>query len=286
MPLFQSLGETLHIFSSGKPKPKKSPKVASKASHSSDTNNVHSSLAARLQTQRMSPSARTKEWLANNSPEKKVVKFKNSGTPSVLGVKGGGISKHSKTPQSTRVSKKYYSAVNYEGSSTSPTGTNPEVKRKPSIWGLLGFRSKTEHKGTPQNGLQTHPGEYDIEGSTVVDEIIEDDVGTLDLDGPSNLEGNTLILQDHTGDLKVHNEDGEVKEDDEEDFSDFSDEEYFLFHKLNNRGLEPIIHIGWAMDFPTLPEILFTHDREETYVRHLYAPEYHGKFSSFLSYPY
>ena len=267
MPLFKALRESLNIFTPKKSTTKKPQIVASKASYNPTTTTANSSLAARLQNQRMSPDARTEEWLRNNSPEKKVVRFENSGTPSVLGVKGGGISKKTNTPNSTRTSKRNHTAA---GSSLR---NMPEKKRNSSIWNLLGFGSKTEDEGTPQSGLLTPADDRDIEGATVDEETLVDDEGTLD--GPSILEGSTLLVQDESGDLKVQNDD-KSSEDEEEDFSDFSTEEYFLFHKLNARGFEPIIHLGWAMDFRTLPEVLFSDDRKETYIKHIFSPEYHG----------
>ena len=269
MPLFKALRESLNIFTPKKTATKKPQAVTSKASYTPTKTTASSSLAARLQTQRMSPDARTEEWLQNNSPEKKVVRFKQSGTPSVLGVKGGGINKKTSTPNSTRMSKN-----NTTAAGSSSLRNMPEKKRNSSIWNLLGFGSKTEDKGTPQSGLLTPADDRDIEGSTIVEEEILVDEETLE--GPSNLEGSTLLVQDEGGDLKVQNDNESIEED---EFSDFSTEEFFLFHKLNARGREPIIHLGWAMDFRTLPEILFTNDRKETYIKHIFAPEYHGKSS-------
>lgn len=263
MPLFKALRESFNIFTPKKPATKNPQIVASKASYTPTTTTAGSSLAARLQTQRMSPDTRTEEWLRNNSPEKKVVRFNHSGAPSVLGVKGGGISKYN-TPKN-----------NHTAAGSFPRNIASEKKRNSTIWNLLGFGSKTEDGSPPQSGLLTPADDRDIEGSTVVEEILDDDERTLD---PSNLEGSTLLVQDESGDLKVQHDDESV-EDEEEDFSDFSIEEYFLFHKLNARGSEPIIHLGWAMDFRTLPEILFTDDRKETYIKHIFAPEYHGKSS-------
>ena len=267
MPLLKALCESLSIFTPKKSATKKPQIVASKASYNPTTTTADSSLAARLQNQRMSPDARTEEWLRNNSPEKKAVRFENSGTPSVLGVKSSGIKKIN-TPNSTRTSNKNTAAGSLLHNIAS------EKKRNQSIWGIFGFGSKTEDKGTPQSGLLA-PDDRDIEGSTVVEEEILEDGDTME--GPSNLEGSTLLVQDESGDLKVQKDDESIKEEEEEDFSDFSTEEFFLFHKLNARGHEPIIHLGWAMDFRTLPEVLFTDDRKETYIKHIFAPEYHGK---------
>ena len=264
MPLFQSIGQTLGLI------PASAPKIT-KASSIPTNSYTNPSLTTRLEAQRMSPNSRTQDWLTNNSPEKKIKIFKDSHTPSVLGVKNGGIIKHAHTPRSGNKSKKKYSVVKFEHTSSSSSPTKSEVKRKSGLWSLLtGFRFKGDEKAAVKS--KGHAIKCDnesvMEGSTLVEEVI-DTIETDDyLDGPSDIEGPTLLAQTEGGDLKIQ---------DENDFDDFTDEEYFLFHKLNARGKEPIIPAGWTKDFATLDWDLFSNNPRKIYIKPTKAPEYHGK---------
>ena len=229
----------------------------------------------------MSPNSRTQEWLANNSPEKKIKIFKKSHTPSVLGVKNGGITKHAHTPKSGNKSKNKYSAVRFEHTSSPSSSAKSEVKRKSGFWSLLtGFRFKGDDNAAVKSEVPTIKSDESVmEGSTLVEDII--DTIETDLDGPSNIEGPTMLAQTKGGDLKIQDENGNIKAAEEADFDDFTDEEYFLFHKLNARGLEPLIPAGWTKDFETLDWDMFSNDPRKTYIKHTKAPEYHGKSFSF-----
>ena len=275
MPLFQSISKVLGLIPADPPKVKKASSIPSRGDSST-------SLAARLEAQRMSPNTRTQQWLANFSPEKKVVKFKNSSTPSVLGVKDGGITKHVHTPRSSIKSRKTHSITKSGSGFSSRKESLAKGRRKTGLWDIfMGVRFKSDDKATVKRKTPTIKSDNEsiMEGSTLVEDVIdtiEGDECSYN-DGPSNFEGQTLLTQDQKGNLKVQDEDGHMKDADEEDFSDFTDEEYFLFHKLNARGREPVIHIGWKKDFRTFPGILFTDDRSQAYINAVRAPEYHGK---------
>ena len=275
MPLFQSISKVLGLIPADPPKVKK-------ASSNPFRGDSSTSLAARLEAQRMSPNTRTQQWLANSSPEKKVVKFKNSSTPSVLGVKDGRITKHAHTPRSSIKSRNTHSVMESGSNFSSRKENLAEGRRKSGLWDfLMGVRFKSEDKATVKRGTNTIKSDNEsiMEGSTLVEDVIDTIEGDecSYTDGPSNFEGQTLLTQDQKGNLKVQDEDGHIEDADEEDFSDFTDEEYFLFHKLNARGKEPIIHVSWKKDFRALRGILFTDDRSKAYINAVRAPEYHGK---------
>ena len=214
------------------------------------------SLAERLDRQRMSPNTRTKAWLNSHSPQKSD-QASRSQTPSVLGVTGGKVSKQVTTPKSNI--KSAIKSATKSATKSVKFGSEPDTKKKRfSLWDtLLGIRYKTNDEVAPPP-----KSEERYEGIT----LIEDEVTVVSTDG-CDFEGDTIV-QDQEGDL--HKED-------EHDFSDFTKEEYFLFHKLNARGYEPILNITWHWHFPTLPADLFTNDETKAYISHTKGPEYHGE---------
>ena len=272
MPLFQTIGQTLGLIPAT-PTIKKTSSIPTQG-------RPNLSLATRLEAQRMSPSSRTQDWLANNSPEKKIKIFKDSHTPSVLGVKNGGITKHAHTPKHGNKSRNKYLAVKFDHTSSSPSATKPEVKRKSGLWSLLtGFCSKDDGKAVVKSEVTAFKSDNEsvMEGSTLIEEVIDTIETDEYLDGPSNIEGPTLLAQTKGGDLKIQDENGNIKAHEEADFDDFTDEEYFLFHKLNARGMEPLIPLSWSKDFMTLDWDMFSNNPRKTYIKPTKTPDYHGK---------
>lgn len=58
---------------------------------------------------------------------------------------------------------------------------------------------------------------------------------------------------------------------------DWHPEALFLYERLALRSFEPLLPVDWQIDFPTLPEILFTHDDENTFVNPNCLPGSRGK---------
>lgn len=58
---------------------------------------------------------------------------------------------------------------------------------------------------------------------------------------------------------------------------DWHPDEIFLFERLSLRSFEELIPAEWQVDFPTLPEILFTNDLENAFVKNNYRPNGSGK---------
>ncbi|KAH7411069.1 hypothetical protein BKA64DRAFT_372880 [Cadophora sp. MPI-SDFR-AT-0126] len=50
----------------------------------------------------------------------------------------------------------------------------------------------------------------------------------------------------------------------------------FLYERLALRSFEPLVPVDWRVDFPTLPEVLFTDEEEHTFVNSNYLPSYRG----------
>ena len=54
---------------------------------------------------------------------------------------------------------------------------------------------------------------------------------------------------------------------DDEDFKGWSTQELDFFNGLNDRGVVPMLWNYWKVDFPTLPEVLFTSEREDAIIK-------------------
>lgn len=249
MPYFQNIFGRLGLSSNSKPE-----------GSDSGASSSAPSLAERLDRQRMSPQTRTKAWLDANSPQKNDRQSRShSGTPSVLGVTGSKVTKHVSTPKKTSHMKSACKSATKPVAKSVKFSSEPEVKKKRfSLWNtLVGFRYKAEDKIASPIKSEDH-----YEGST----LVEEDVTVVPNDA---FEGDTVV-QDTKGDLHKA---------DEHDFSDFTEEEYFLFQKLNNRGFEPILNANWHWHFRTFPVNLFTTDATQAYISHTHGPEHHGKTS-------
>lgn len=58
----------------------------------------------------------------------------------------------------------------------------------------------------------------------------------------------------------------------------------FLYERLALRSFEPLVPIDWQIDFPTLPEILFTENDEETFVNSNCLASYRGELYRVLTF--
>jgi hypothetical protein len=57
----------------------------------------------------------------------------------------------------------------------------------------------------------------------------------------------------------------------------WTDDEVSLFNVLNNRGFEPLLLDTWRIDFPTLPEEVFTADDDQTFINSNHQSDFRGK---------
>ena len=222
------------------------------------------SLAERLDRQRMSPNTRTKAWLDSHPTPKNHRSYGyRSKSPNVLGVTGGKVAKQTITPKSNFKLAPKSSSTSATKSLKFRVQPITEAKRF-RFWNILpGFRNNTRNNGAspPRNESPSPPKNDDhYDGST----LIEEEETVL----PSiELEGDTVV-QDQEGDLHKA---------DEHDFSDFTQEEYFLFRKINARGFEPILNVNWHWHFRTFPVNLFTNDPTKAYISHIGGPEIQGR---------
>ena len=216
------------------------------------------SLAERLDRQRMSPNSRTKAWLDSHPTPKSHRSYGyRSKSPNVLGVAGGKVAKQTITPKSNFKLATKSSSTSATKSVKFHVQPITEAKRF-SLWNILpGFRNNTSNETASPPRNDDH---YD--GSTLVEEE-ETVIPSIELEGDT-------VVQDQEGDLHKANE---------HDFSDFTQEEYFLFRKINARGFEPILNVNWHWHFRTFPVDLFTNDPTKAYISHIKGPEIQGRSS-------
>ena len=67
------------------------------------------------------------------------------------------------------------------------------------------------------------------------------------------------------------------------EYEGWTQDELDLYNKLNDRGVVPLLHSSWKIDFPTIPEVLFTDDKEEAYIKAELGTEFRGERSGFSS---
>jgi hypothetical protein len=58
-------------------------------------------------------------------------------------------------------------------------------------------------------------------------------------------------------------------------------EELYLFERLSMRSFEELLPTSWQIDFPTLPEDLFTDFQDKTFINFNYGSSYRGEFTRF-----
>jgi len=58
-------------------------------------------------------------------------------------------------------------------------------------------------------------------------------------------------------------------------------EELYLFERLSMRSFEELLPTSWQIDFPTLPEDLFTDVQDKTFINFNYGSSYRGEFTRF-----
>ena len=60
-------------------------------------------------------------------------------------------------------------------------------------------------------------------------------------------------------------------------YEGWTQDELNLYNRLNDRGVVPLLHTSWRDDFPTIPEVLFTTDPDEAYIKNELGTEFRGK---------
>lgn len=58
---------------------------------------------------------------------------------------------------------------------------------------------------------------------------------------------------------------------------DWHADELFLYERLTMRSYEELIPLSWEIDFPTLPEVIFTDDPQKMFINHNYNSSSQGE---------
>ncbi|KAL9001799.1 MAG: hypothetical protein Q9188_005242 [Gyalolechia gomerana] len=193
---------------------------------------------SRLDRHIASPSKRTSDWLKAHSVDIK--------TPRALGVKGSKVTKY--TPSKTQ-----------------------SAKAKSKFWDrvLPNFLSGKSNEQTQD----------DIGGTT----LIEDDRLS---NSPGFGNDATLVdadISQHTAVVapnlwKAEDEDTLYVPTaaDLEVMKNWSEDEVWLFHRLNNRGFEPLLPGTWDFDFETVPDKVFSDDDAKVLIKAREGNEYNA----------
>lgn len=207
---------------------------------------------------------RTVQWLENSTTE--------TSTKKILGVKGSKIIK-SFTVQKAKPTKPIIKSSTLQTSkssqreSTSPSsqvlnkfsGTRAKSRR---IFWVLQYLSNLFNKEDQDDT------EDEIEGSTIIEDAHQ-------VRSPS-VENDTTLHDDSDEGI---NEILTAEDADENEYEWWTKEEIWLFEKLQDRGLEPLLHVTWGFDFPTLPVELFTTDHSKVFIKSIHDNDYHGIFT-------
>ncbi len=59
---------------------------------------------------------------------------------------------------------------------------------------------------------------------------------------------------------------GTQLDEEQEDYEGWTEDEIWISEKLNMRGFEPLLHLTWALDFPTLIPELYTTDDSKVFI--------------------
>ena len=60
------------------------------------------------------------------------------------------------------------------------------------------------------------------------------------------------------------------------EYEGWSQDELDLYNRLNDRGIVPLLHTSWKLDFSTIPDVLFTDDRNEAYIKSEKGSDFRG----------
>ena len=76
------------------------------------------------------------------------------------------------------------------------------------------------------------------------------------------------------------------------EYEGWTQDELDLYNRLNDRGIVPLLHTSWKLDFSTIPDVLFTEDRNEAYIKCEKGSDFRGSLNvlsvaiSHADYPY
>ena len=139
----------------------------------------------------------------------------------------------------------------------------PELKR--TLTPRATPSSSKSRAGTPKLTRKPPKHEIDSDEEDEEDEVQSTDTGGItraekvDLGIDAALEPYIPVTVDHP------------------DHIGWSQEEVDLFNRLNERGTVPLMYSEWQLDFPTVPDQLFSSNKEEIFIKALEGSEFRGK---------
>lgn len=249
------------------------PTSSKKQRDDSKTSTTPSQRKLRLDLERMNPTKRTNEWL-----KKTETPAKGAHQANLLGVRNSRVTK----PAARAL-------ISKNGSNSKPPG-KPRSKSRNNwwlsrVWTHL-FSKKKDDKS--KNGKPTDENpEDELEGDTLIgdgtptkrpnpdDTAIEGETPNQSADPEGDT---TLIGDDHPTlpgvKIKV-GKDGRIY--DAKQFRGWTEEEIWLWDKLDWRGYEPLLPKSWDGDFRTMYDALFSEDDSVPFIKSVSGNDYHGK---------
>lgn len=169
------------------------------------------------------------------------------------------------------IPQKGHKDVNIHGVKGSRIAKNSPKKplkkpgRRSNFWGLQSILAKNE---TEEVEIKTE--EAELEGDTLIENPA--------IPQGSNFENDTTIIADIDDAL----EDPEVTAelgDEPHDYSGWTEDEIWLLERINMLGSEPLLHLTWALDFPTFVPELYTMDDSRVLIKAISGNTCHGEFA-------
>jgi hypothetical protein len=247
------------------------PSSGKKQHRGSDASTISSELKHKLDREGICPIKRTNDWLKKTeTPIRKVQKS------NVLGVKDSKITKTSAARAS----------VSGKGS-TKKTREKWWVSR---LWTRLTSKKNDDKpmenlEGGPSKNIHNSPKD-DLEGATVFGDGTPvksiPDKTLIEEETPVRVqitEGDTTLIDDNdpTPSKGKVSAGKETETDDADIYRGWTEDEVWLFEKLDWRGYEPLLPKSWDGDFRTMYDELFTTDDSVAFIKSASGNDYHGK---------
>ena len=175
----------------------------------------------------------------------------------------------SSIPQTNRKEVHIHSVKGSRITKNSPKKSSKKPGRRSNYWGLHSLFARNE-----TGEAEVRRDEADLEGDTLIE-------NPAILQG-SNFENDTTIIadiDDALEDLEVTAELG----DEPHDYAGWTEDEIWLLERINMLGSEPLLHLTWALDFPTLVAELYTMDDSRVLIKAINGNTCHGEFA--VSFP-
>lgn len=169
----------------------------------------------------------------------------------------------SSIPQTGRKEVHIHSVKGSRITKNSPKKSSKKPGRRSNYWGLQSLFAEDQ-----TGEAEVRRDEADLEGDTLIENpaILQD----------PNFENDTTIIADIDDAL----EDPEVTAelgDEPHDYAGWTEDEIWLLERINMLGSEPLLHLTWALDFPTLVPELYTMDDSRVLIKAINGNNCHGE---------